>query len=184
MIKTILFFSVLLLSFAYDDSIEVLIGKHYKDLDFKSLLVAVSKDEGFINQANSGCVETIMKYANDFETYSTELASMTLYSGRDLNDLGRFGSCNSLDFTRYIALSVTGLPVGIFFGICGPIECDEEDYLPLSQNLASTIKLVTDQIPAFAAYEIDWTEDNFRFKDSVTRNSENTSISPWFIFTC
>lgn len=125
-----------------------------------------------------------MKYVNNFETYSYELGMMALNSGRDINDLGRFGDCNNLDFTRYIALSVVGLPIGVFFGICGPIECVEQDYIPLSQNLATVAKLITDDIEAFREYNVKWTEKSFKFKDSNARNTENTSISPWFIFTC
>lgn len=60
---------------------------------------------------------------NHFGNYSGTLGSMLYYTGKDLNDLGRYEQCDALDETRYITFALTGLPLGVFLGICGPIEC-------------------------------------------------------------
>jgi hypothetical protein len=121
-----------------------------------------------------------MKYANNFQSYAYEIGTMIAFSGRDLNDLGRFGSCKAEQHTRYISLAVNGLPIGIYFGICGPKECTEEDYLPLSAQLATLAKAIQPLLPDGEALQVDWTADNFQFKDSKERNAQNTSVSVWF----
>lgn len=109
---------------------------------------------------------------------------MTLYTGRDLNDLGRFDDCNALDFTRYISLSIRGLPIGIFLGICGPVECTQEDYSLLSPRLAEFALSLQDSIPDIELFKVDWKPENFQFNDSRAKNAENTAITPGFIVTC
>ena len=121
-----------------------------------------------------------MKYANNFQSYAYEIGTMVAFSGRDINDLGRFGACNAEEHTRYISLAVHGLPIGIYFGVCGPKECTEEDYLPLSEQLATLAKAIQPLLPDGEALKVDWTADNFKFRDSKQRNAENTSVSVWF----
>ncbi|OMJ69419.1 hypothetical protein SteCoe_32871 [Stentor coeruleus] len=57
-----------------------------------------------------------------------EIAKMLYYSGRDINDLGKYEECNDLENARYILLIAKVGPIVITFGICGPKSCEAEDY--------------------------------------------------------
>jgi hypothetical protein len=67
-------------------------------------------------------------------------------------------------------------------GICGPKECQEEDFEPLSAQLAVFAFAIVDQLPDAESFNVEWTADNFRFVDSLKANAKNTEISPGFIF--
>jgi len=77
---------------------------------------------------NTTCVSKLMELANHFGDFGGEIGSMVYNSGRDLNDLGRYEACASNNFSRYISFSTRGLPIGVFLGICGPVECQQDDY--------------------------------------------------------
>lgn len=183
MLKLILFISIILVCGIRAGELEDKVSELFTDFGMQKMMTKVLEIPGVESQINSECFDTLQKYVNNFQTYSYELAMMTLFSGRDLNDLGRFGSCNGLDFTRYIALTVRGLPIGVFIGICGPKECRQEDYAPLSNQLAIVAKQVQAALPDAEALQIELTADNFQFYDSHAKNAENTSISAGFIFT-
>ena len=118
----ILFVSILLFAQGKDTPLEKTMGQAFQKLDFQNMFKTLSTDSYIEENAGSECFDALQKYANRFEQHAFEIALMTLYSGRDLNDLGRFDDCNALEFTRYISLSIRGLPIGIFLGICGPVE--------------------------------------------------------------
>jgi len=182
MMKLILFISVLLIASAQYAELETIIADTFESFSIKKMMEKIVADEKVTSQMNSECFDTLQMYVNNFQTYSTELALMTAYSGRDINDLGRFTDCNALDFTRYVSLSVSGLPIGIYLGICGPKECQEEDFEPLSAQLAVFAFAIVDQLPDAESFNVEWTADNFRFVDSLKANAKNTEISPGFIF--
>lgn len=183
MLKLILFISALLLSLVRATELEARVSELFEDYDIKKVMTKIVEDPESKNYLSSACFDTLQKYVNNFQSYGYELAMMTLYSGRDLNDLGRFSDCNALDFTRYISLSLRGLPIGIYLGICGPRECTEQDYAPLSEQLANVAKEVQKNIPDADLLQVNLTADSFQFNDSKARNAENTSISAGFIFT-
>ena len=66
--------------------------------------------------------------ANYFEANAAIIAKMVYYSGKDFNNLKKFSDCIEDHDTRYIAFSLSGLPIGIFLGICGPVQCMQNDY--------------------------------------------------------
>lgn len=51
----------------------------------------------------------------------------------------------------------------------------------MSSQLAALARQLQDVLPDAEAFNVDWTADNFQFRDSALRNSEATSISPVFI---
>ena len=54
---------------------------------------------------------------------------MVSYTGKDINDLGRFADCQNLTFTHYILFSIrTSLPINIFIGLCAPVNCSSADF--------------------------------------------------------
>ena len=171
----------MILALALGGNLEQEIEKLYKDFDAKEIVTNLISDETATKKMSHECVSVLQNYTNHFEEYSDKIAYMVLYSGRDLNDLGRYINCNSLNFTRYISLSVKGLPIGIYLGICGPIECKQEDYYPLKSQLVKLAKYVDNFIPDVGMLKVDWTEDNFQFVDSKAKNSENTQVTTGFI---
>ena len=158
-----------------------IISEEFQKFDLYESMKYLANDPSFRENASDECLSTMIKYANNFQNYSTEIGLMVFNSGRDINDLGRFDDCNALDFTRYISLSVNGLPLGIYLGICGPKECTDKDYLPASEQLAKIAIAVSGMLPDAEAFKVDWTKDNFVFQDSLKRNAENTSVTPAFI---
>jgi hypothetical protein len=65
----------------------------------------------------------LIELANHWGDYAGVLGAMVYNSGKDINDLGRFEDCNANNSTRYITFAAEGLPIGIYLGICGPLEC-------------------------------------------------------------
>lgn len=181
MMKIILIISIFFFIASTEKESHRILSEYFQNFSIQESMAYLVKDENFKANANSECLGTLMKYVNNFETYSTELGLMTFYSGRDLNDVGRFDDCRALDFTRYIVLSVSGLPIGVYLGICGPKECTEEDFNPLSIKLASLAKIIESSLPDAEALKVDWKADNFQFRDSAARNAENTSIILTFL---
>lgn len=80
-------------------------------------MTRLAADEEFNLKIRPECSQAVQEYANNFEAHAMELGLMIAYSGRDLNDMGRYDSCNDLNFTRYISFGVRGLPIGIYLGI-------------------------------------------------------------------
>ena len=183
MAKVIWIISIMLLAIAYGNNLEKEIGKLYQEFDYKDVVKNLISDESSTMKMNPEWVSVLQNYTNHFEQYADKIAYMVLYSGRDLNDLGRYINCNELEFTRYISLSVKGLPIGIYLGICGPKECKQEDYYPLKGQLVKAAKYVESFIPDVGMLKVDWTEDNFLFVDSKAKNSENTQITTGFIIS-
>lgn len=58
--------------------------------DLKQYVTNLVEDKTATSQMNSECVQKLSQYVNNFETYQTEIAMLLLYSGRDINDLGRY----------------------------------------------------------------------------------------------
>ena len=68
---------------------------------------------------------------------------------------------------------MSGLPIGVYLGICGPIECTEDDYNSMDAYLARLGNQILDDLDIQQAYfQQDLTEDNFNFYDSVKQNHE------------
>ena len=54
---------------------------------------------------------------------------MVSYTGKDINDLGRYDDCQNLTFTHYILFTIrNSLPINIFIGLCAPINCSSHDF--------------------------------------------------------
>ena len=183
MVKLIWIISILLLTTVFGYDVESISTTLLENLDAKKIVINMLNDENSKVSISSDWFDTLQEYINHYQIYADKIASMILFSGRDLNDLGRYINCNSLNYTRYISASVNGLPIGIYFGIWGPIECTQEDYYPLKKQLVATAKFISDSLPDVATLKVDWTEDNFSFVDSKAKNAENTKITAGFIVT-
>ena len=181
MVKLILIISVVLFSSVCSYEFEAVSSALYEGFDVRKIVTELIHNNDTSVQISSEWFDTLSKYVNHYQDYTDKIASMILLSGRDLNDLGRYINCNSLNYTRYISAAVIGLPIGIYFGIWGPIECTQEDYYPLKGKLVAAANYISDMIPDVATLKVNWTEDNFLFVDSKAKNAENTEISIGFI---
>ena len=121
--------------------------------------------------------------ANHWMDYSGELGTMAYYSGRDLNDLGRYESCNQDPDTRYVTFWLQGASIGIYLGICGPESCSQADYSLLSPAMADYVSaLVTENSTLATILPQNITAENFVFYDSVAKNEATRALSaPLFI---
>lgn len=103
---------------------------------------------------------------------------MVYNSGRDLNDLGRYDACNDLNFTRYIVFNTYGLPMGVFLGICGPRECTVDNYNSVRPFLAEYGNKIIASLNIDAKlFDVNLTESNFLFVDSLLKNTEIKSMN-------
>ena len=90
-------------------------------------------------------------------------------TGKDINDLGRFSACITSDKTRYVLLSIEEVvPLGLYLGICGPLNCTAQTYSFLfSARLAELIQDTLDSSGIEGFTGLNVTADNVRFYDSV-----------------
>jgi hypothetical protein len=114
-----------------------------------------------------------MNIFNNFTSNTNVIAAMVINTGKGINDLGLFFSCRDNPLTRYVVFSVNGLPAGIFLGICGPVECKEEDYNLINPYIATFANQIVKALDIKQAFfEKELTEDNFHFYDSQKQNEK------------
>lgn len=91
----------------------------------------------------------------------------------EVTSLYRYYECRDWDKSRYIVFSVSGLPVGVYLAIWGPIEWTEDDYNVMRPYLAKAGNQILKALHIEAAFfQQDLTEDNFNFYDSQERNHQ------------
>ena len=88
-------------------------------------------------KVNESCLTILKEIVNGFENKTTIILSAAYNSGKDINDLGRYENWKDANDTRYVALSVSGFPVNLYLGICGPAEWTEDDYNASREFLAT-----------------------------------------------
>ena len=131
-----------------------------------------AESKGLLN-ASQQCVDRLRDIANNFQSNAMLIAQMVYNSGKDVNDLGKFVACTESPTTRYVVFSVTGLPLGIYLGICGPIECTEDDYNTLRPYLSDIGNQVLEYLNIDQAFfKEGLTPERLGFYDSEVRNEE------------
>ena len=70
---------------------------------------------------------------------------MLYNSGRDINDLGLYESCNNLDNARYNLMITHYSPVNLVLGLCAPIACETDDLQALARSLIDVYLI--DKVP-------------------------------------
>lgn len=97
-------------------------------------------------QCNATFFSIIANITNAFMTQN--ISNLVLpygffeYSGHEINDLGLYKSCNSLDSTRYMLMNVYTDSQSMFFGVCVPSSCDEvsiQKLTPIINPIISTV---------------------------------------------
>lgn len=125
---------------------------------------------------NEKCYEKLKKMANNFTDYGGDIGKMQYFSGRDLNDMGRFGLCNDVSAAKYVMFTTLGLPIPIHLGICGPVECWVSDYNQLRPRLASIANKLVENI-TIEVFKIKFTKDNFQFNDPNQDNEKLRTLN-------
>jgi len=129
--------------------------------------------------------ECAEKAKNMFMLSDTSLFHTILYSGKSLNDLGSYEGCINKNNTRYILLQILGLPANIALGICGPKECNENDYegikRPISAILAGVFAVNNETIKTPLKQNI--TDKNILFADTQKRYNEYNFYNTGFYIT-
>jgi len=134
--------------------------------------------------ASDTCINRLQTIVNQFEENSMLIARMVYNSGKDVNDLGRYFSCRDTDDTRYIVFSLNGLPVGIYLGICGPVECTDADYNSMKPYLLDVGNTVLKALDIKQAYfQQNLTMDRFNFFDSQKENNYVHTLKPGHYIT-
>lgn len=146
------------------------INRAYSEMIKQFLLSADKKGLGL---ADSQCRERLMEITNRFQENAMLIGKMVYNSGKDVNDLGKFRECSTSKDTRYVVFSLNGLPMGIYLGLCGPIECTENDYNTLRPYLVTLGNKLLEYIKIDQAYfEKELTLDRFSFYDAQQRNAD------------
>ncbi len=105
-------------------------------------------------------------------------------SGKGLNELGDYMECTGNPETRYILLTISGLPMAICLGICGPAECRKEDYDALRQDVASLLNdTISKIIPKDSTFKVNIRRDNVVFNDVAKTTKEGTAIGLGLVLT-
>jgi hypothetical protein len=143
-----------------------------------------SAEKKGILEASEACLSKLQDIANNFEENSMLIAKMVYYSGKDVNDLGKYSACRQSPDTRYVVFSVNKLPMGVYLGICGPLECSEDDYNTLRPSLVDVGNAILEQIKIDQAmFEEKFTVERFNFFDSEKRNEEVHTLKAGHYFT-
>lgn len=112
-----------------------------------------------------------------FPNTTGEALTFIADTGRDLNDLGRYTDCKDQNFTRYVVLSIEDLlPLGMYVGICGPLNCTAPIYTELfSEGIAQSLEnaLWGTGIPEF---RVNVSASNIVFYDSQEELSKQHEI--------
>lgn len=117
MVKIILLLSILLLSCQASEEFMQAVAEKFSEFNLKDSMEYLVNDKDFQEKASQTCFSTLQNYVQNFQNHTKELGMMAFNSGRDLNDIGRFTDCMELNYTRFITLSVDGLPLGLYLGI-------------------------------------------------------------------
>lgn len=146
------------------------IGKYYLDYA-NGMIDQAEKDDNL--KVSEQCMQKLQTLANKFEENKMMIAKMVYNSGKDINDLGKFTACKDDESTRYILFSVLNLPVGIYLGMCVPVECTEDDFNSFRPAIAAAGNKILKDLDIDAAFfDKELTLDDFMFYDSAERNEE------------
>lgn len=70
--------------------------------------------------------------------------------------------------------------MGFFLGICGPVQCTEEDYNSMRGYIAKVGNQILDELDINQAYfQQELTEKNFDFFDSEKQNHKVHTLTKW-----
>ena len=101
---------------------------------------------------------------------------MIYYSGRDINDLGQFKSCNKLGNANYNLMITHANPINLMLGFCGPSICQPQDYKVLFNLLINAINTNT-------SYKIDISNTEFYQSESFNNRPISKGTMFFIIFT-
>lgn len=89
-------------------------------------LAAADTCKNILSQEGQSLIQLLIGDYTDQKMQSTA-AQQLMYSGKDLNDLGHWSSCNRLKSSRYLIANLNLLPLQTKIGLCVPKECSAKD---------------------------------------------------------
>ena len=102
--------------------------------------------------ANAGLEECKKSLVEMSQLKYSNSQAMIYYSGRDLNDLGMYYKCNSINNAKYVLMIFKAVDKNFDYttvlGFCGPETCYSEDYEKLIESLPLNIKNINNFIYA------------------------------------
>ncbi|CAG9334032.1 unnamed protein product [Blepharisma stoltei] len=99
---------------------------------------------------------------NSFETDPDRYSKMFTYTGKSLNDLGRYDDCEALSDTKYTLIEIIRHPF-VGYSVCGPSICSEENY----------IEIINDAINSF--FNTDPIKQSLFLPGTLRETIKNTS---------
>ncbi len=129
----------------------------------------------FVHGTNNGCKQRVLSMINNFTSDPTGFVALQ-YSGKGLNDLGDFESCQQYPNMRYVVLEVNGQIISMALGICGPAECESKDYDILKTPVA---QILTEMLKGLGEAK----EEDLIFTDSLKVN-QSRDLYSWGFYIC
>ena len=83
---------------------------------------------------STDCLSAIKELSYDS---SSNLAKMIYYSGRDINDIGKYHECNNLDDSRYYLMMFKLNVFNMILGLCVPKSCTRNE---IEENIILIVK--------------------------------------------
>ena len=94
-----------------------------------------------------------------------------LLSGKGLNQFGDYFNCRDSPISTFIMFEIlVGTHMAVGIGLCGPIECQENDYMGLQEPIYNYIEPLL--APIFAKFNLVMTIDMLQFVDIKERNEK------------
>ncbi len=124
------------------------------------------------------------KYMINHPVTDPALRAFFSNSGKGINELGDYMECTDNPETRYMMLTIGGLPMAICLGICGPAECHKEDYDSLRQDIASLInETISKMMPKDSGFKINIRKENVAFSDVEQTTKEGAATGMGLVVT-
>ena len=131
-------------------------------------------------KASSKCIENVNEMLNQF---SPAFINFLIMTGKGVNDYGEFDSCINTKINRYILLVVSGAPIMVEFGICGPLNCEVSDYNVLRPSLANFTKKQLESMSEGGSLDISVGLEDILFIDPILEKEEKGQPGVGFALT-
>ena len=79
----------------------------------------------------------IVNAKQSFSLTPNDYGKMFIYSGKNINQLGRFEACYDISIAKYTIIEFSKFPV-LLLSICGPNVCTESDYIEIINSVINT----------------------------------------------
>ena len=114
---------------------------------------------------------------------STSMTPFLMYTGKGINDMGDFDSCQKAGGMRFITLHIRNLPVVLAMGLCMPKECQPSDFDGLKDSIASVMTGIANGLKGNSSIDLTVQPDYVRFIDPIQAQEDEGTFGPGFWIT-